>query len=667
MESKNLDFEAFSAPPTFNEFDPLSIAANSTYVVSSPTTTISGTITIPAGVTLNFIGGMLIGTGTLVGNKTKIIASLTQLFGTSLNVSGTWEIDRAYPQWFGAQSEQSINTSSPDSAAAINKAIVMKQTGEVLIPRGWYRVNSSIFVNNAIVLTGEPGIRQGNNVLTDGTVLVPGGSLSNYSGDFLIRNNVNTAGNDWVVSHPTSVTIIKHLNFLNIFNGTKISGLRGILSAGPIVVDTCLWWKFRQAFYELFLYADTRKITRCSFWESENHNLPALYAFDLNSIGDALLFEQNHISYSNGYTQSLRVNICGSGNINANIINSDILIEHSKGITFISNHLEDGAQLMINDSNVTSMNNFFQKGTRPNIVVNSTAENSVPVVKSSGDLFLFYDKKPGTDSTYSVANISEFDVQIGNFINNDIICSLEFSQSYRYWLRTDIIGKMNPHGLALCDKTGNPITDFNEKSYLLSSEGRIMPGNNVINSAYLNNLLDPVIWSLGDNGNVMWNIPSGTYYYKYQILWDRKRLIGGQSNTFSQAFNINSNGLLMMLGNAFLCGNQVMVRFYRGISTNYTQYVDVPITGSTYLYDNGISISGFKWKTLTSSENLTSLNTNITSIRYSGKNIECKAPAAPTAGIGVWQEGDIVFNTSPIIIPNTAHWIFLNGAWYAKP
>ena len=134
METENLNVEAFRAPPSLTEFDPTSISANSTYVVSAPYT-IGGTLTMPADVTLYFIGGMLSGSGKLIGNKTKIIAPIKQIFGTSLNVSGTWEIERAYPQWFGAQSYQSISTSSADIASAINKAIEMKQTGEVFIPR----------------------------------------------------------------------------------------------------------------------------------------------------------------------------------------------------------------------------------------------------------------------------------------------------------------------------------------------------------------------------------------------------------------------------------------------------------------------------------------------------------------------------------------------------
>jgi hypothetical protein len=58
----------------------------------------------------------------------------------------------------------------------------------------------------------------------------------------------------------------------------------------------------------------------------------------------------------------------------------------------------------------------------------------------------------------------------------------------------------------------------------------------------------------------------------------------------------------------------------------------------------------------------TNANLNITSIRYSGVNIECKAPAV--SSYGTWQKGDIVYNTSTS--SSIAYWIYLGGAWRTK-
>lgn len=59
------------------------------------------TITFPTGVILNFNGGKL-DNGTLVGNHTAIVAPITLIFKKDLKINkdGTWNIDRAYSDWF---------------------------------------------------------------------------------------------------------------------------------------------------------------------------------------------------------------------------------------------------------------------------------------------------------------------------------------------------------------------------------------------------------------------------------------------------------------------------------------------------------------------------------------------------------------------------------------
>lgn len=56
-----------------------------------------------------FAGGKISGTGTLTGDNTRLIAPITQIFGEDITVDGIWEMDRAYPQWFGARNDISNN------------------------------------------------------------------------------------------------------------------------------------------------------------------------------------------------------------------------------------------------------------------------------------------------------------------------------------------------------------------------------------------------------------------------------------------------------------------------------------------------------------------------------------------------------------------------------
>lgn len=111
------------------------------------------------------------------------------------------------------------------------------------------------------------------------------------------------------------------------------------------------------------------------------------------------------------------------------------------------------------------------------------------------------------------------------------------------------------------------------------------------------------------------------------------------------------------------CGHTCSFRLYRGRkdsgNVRYTHYVDVPICGTQYLYENGISICGFRWKELT--DGLMVGNADIESICYKGKNIECKAPSSPT--FGIWQNGDIVYNTGN---SSYALWIRVNDKWVQR-
>ncbi len=659
------------ANPTidFIEFpDSGSLTADRTYVVRKSHTLTSTTAIIPANVTLCFFGGILTGSATLTGNRTRIIASPEQIFDANLPVGGTWEIEKAFPQWFGAKTYPATSSSMVDSAPAINKAILMKGAGTVFLTRGYYRINSTIEVKTGITLLGETSSRdRGNNIV--GTILMAGSSsLNSYTDGFMMQ--INVSGNSWQYDYPDPGTIVRNIAFYNTWQ--NVVGLKGIRAAGGFELDTCSWHWVKQAVSTLFHYSDLRKIVNCTFSSagSMNPSADALYAFDLNSLGDGLIFEHNGMHDTANNVKGLHLNMCNGGTINANIINNDVLIEGCKAIVYEANHMELGAQLDIVDSNVTSLNNFFWKGARPSMVVRSAFNGNMPVVKSSGDSFLYYDSSVNEVAAIPAATVNEFDVKIGSTISS--MFNLEFLQSYRYYVRSGAITLMSPFGLALCKEDGTtPVTEFNDYSYNLSSNGQIMCGYNVMNAAYSNNLNVPTAYAYGVDGSTKWLAPSGNYYYKYQILWDRTRKIVGNSGLFTPygssqpyfSFQQNMGGLLFHLAGVVSNGNQAMLRLYRGTSTAYTNYVDIPVAGATYLYDNGISVCGFKWKALTSAENITTANTNITSVRYNGLNVECKAPAAPQTGVGTWREGDIVHNTST---SSTAFWIFLSNAWYAK-
>ena len=150
---------------TWTEFDPNLTVANTTYVVTL-THVINTNVYLESNVTLIFMGGMITGNGTLIGNNTSLVAPISQIFSSNINVIGAWNIDKAYPQWFGA-----VSGANNDCSDAINKAITMKVTGEVFIPRGKYVIKNIIHVKYGIQLIGESGT-EANTESELGTLLI---------------------------------------------------------------------------------------------------------------------------------------------------------------------------------------------------------------------------------------------------------------------------------------------------------------------------------------------------------------------------------------------------------------------------------------------------------------------------------------------------------------
>ena len=108
-------------------------------------------ITIPVGCVLKFNGGVL-NNGQIVGNKTVISSPIVLIFGSELQLTGSWSIDALYPEWFGANAN-----GESDCVEAINKAILLASTlniYNVKLSSGTYLVYSTIYMRNGVSLRG---------------------------------------------------------------------------------------------------------------------------------------------------------------------------------------------------------------------------------------------------------------------------------------------------------------------------------------------------------------------------------------------------------------------------------------------------------------------------------------------------------------------------------
>ena len=222
-----------------------------------------------------------------------------------------------------------------------------------------------------------------------------------------------------------------------------------------------------------------------------------------------------------------------------------------------------------------------------------------------------------------------------------------------------------------------PFTEFNDLSYLLSGSSLIKPNFHIVHNHVVNNTQFFRGAAMANN-NIVWFLEKGAYYYRMQTIWDKKRLIGSSTLTLGN-FNlgeIGSNpnmgkpqGLLLNIGaNSYDGpsdgnGNQVVIRLMRARTSGNTAYhsIEIPVCGTRFLYDNGLSVCGFKWKQETSIAPLT-VNTMIQSIHFVGDNVVCKGTACPT--VGEWTVGDIVYNTGTA--SNNAMWIYTANGWQAR-
>lgn len=631
------------------------LSPNTTYVVSE-NCTVANHLSIPIGVSLIFKGGIITITGKLTGFRTAILAPITQIFATSnaSSIDGTWYVERAYPQWFGAKADNIT-----DCSDAINKAILFKKTGEVFLPRGTYKITKTIDVKYGIILCGEKAINPvdiANNNLDArmGTVIIPSGT--GFAGNFTIRMNTkgtNPENATWEIAYPSSLTAVKNILFSN---HTTDNNMRGILCAGSFEVSHCGWNNFSQAVAAArSCYSDNKKITDCTF-EVFTDQVDQFFAFHLNGLGDNLCFERNLIECKNG----LNLLLCNGGNVSNNILNCLVNIDSCKGMVFSANHCESKtAQLKISNSAVSITNCFFQKNDKPSIIIEGKY-NYIPTVLISNCAFLYYDyyKQSNGIVVDGVSNV--YDIAISGKI------SLKINHSFRYQTFRNAIERTFTFGVFMGEIKENNIetfSEFNNHSYFLSNDCLIKANKYICLNHSIQTMPNLRLYADTEgNAGIVWKRDlNKKYTYKYQTLWDANRHIASPLSTNIIEYTPTKGGLMMYFdSDVSSIGFQALIRIFRE-SSNSKEFVDVPICGIQYMYDNGDSICGFKWTKYTTQPVLSNNTVPIGAIEFKGRNIVMRSPALPNSGI--WENGDIIYNTGSGA--NTL-WIRHNNSWIAK-
>lgn len=208
-----------------------------------------------------------IATFTSISNSTSpctFSAPRKQVFSSDIEVIGMWDMPAAYPEWFTdlRPTTSSESDNGDDWTSAINKAIVMKASGEVSFDRGCYRVRDVIKMNAGINLRGVSGVNF-HNVRPDrgSTVLLACVEKTpnvDYYDDYVIYLNVYKDGDSYKqntnnLSYLQSGTSIENI----FFKGSTVTFPKCIISACPCHFNNLSFRNFRQC----IKYADMMSVT----------------------------------------------------------------------------------------------------------------------------------------------------------------------------------------------------------------------------------------------------------------------------------------------------------------------------------------------------------------------------------------------------------------------
>ena len=182
---------------------PTATGGNTIYVITHDYV-LATDITIPANCVLEFDGGSVSGSHTLIGNNTRIEAGGYQIFGTGLVPTSGFVIPYIDIRWFGAKSD--LNTeesvSGTDASAAIQRAIDWSYYNYCLplYIEGAFYIGNTINCKDSLVLKGcrvpgrvlihENGVTSPNDNRISTLYIKPGITAFNVTGR---GDNANTA------------------------------------------------------------------------------------------------------------------------------------------------------------------------------------------------------------------------------------------------------------------------------------------------------------------------------------------------------------------------------------------------------------------------------------------------------------------------------------------
>lgn len=113
---------------------------------------------VPDGCSIRYSGGLL-RMAEIVGRDTRVLAAEDQLFEVN-KISGSWKVNVALPEWFGAKSDGKFDCSS-----AIAKAMLLNPS-ELKFTQGTYLVSQPILTHHSDICISRDAILAARNELS---------------------------------------------------------------------------------------------------------------------------------------------------------------------------------------------------------------------------------------------------------------------------------------------------------------------------------------------------------------------------------------------------------------------------------------------------------------------------------------------------------------------
>ena len=316
-----IDSEKGDYSNIYNAID--NIGSYKTVVLSNQDHAINEDVNISFGTTLKFLdGAKLNGTKTITFNNNKlIIHPNSEVFDTSLNLTGTLSVNKIYPQWWGF----SQNNTGAKNKIALQKAIdfMAKFGGELIITDGTYKVDSNI-VNNEFNKNKNCIIKGEGNVVLDYTDVLDTDQIldlgSTPSENYEILDDLNIGDNIINSNIPVECGDILQLYSTDLWCDDAQTTKREIVEVLKVDGNNIY---LTRSLYDSYLKSTT-VVFNCNSSKLEFSNIKIIGNNSVESYGLALRYFSNSLLDNNKLTGFNKTSIALTSCINSKIYNNNI-------------------------------------------------------------------------------------------------------------------------------------------------------------------------------------------------------------------------------------------------------------------------------------------------------------------------------------------------------